>query len=388
MKNKGFTIVEMLSAFTLSSIIIIILFQLIINLKEIYSSSGIKTELLNKQYLMTNKIYNDLNEKIVQNISPCEENNKCVTFTYSDGTIKKLEIDEINKTLAYDNYIIKLNSATNFGNIIIDTSELTSQGRLLNIKVPIYNDLIKNTDFGINIVYRYDDELTVNTTNYNYKINGITVPSSENTPTMENPITYTGLGETGNIQIKQNDTTLATINMAGHDPLMCSTYSENICDYIDYENSVIVRYVKKYTFTGSEEFKHTSGWAANDTETTKGVFWINSTILGSYPDDIIFRNLRGFCSHFPLGDTAYTANNTLRYGPSGSTNQPYLSFRIPIDTDMDAWVAEQYNAGTQLIAYYILIEPEYEIISLPSINTFTDISSLTITDGTVTSTIE
>ena len=46
MKNKGFTVVEMLSAFTLSSIIIIILFQLIINLKELYMSSGIKTELL------------------------------------------------------------------------------------------------------------------------------------------------------------------------------------------------------------------------------------------------------------------------------------------------------------------------------------------------------
>ena len=61
--NKGFTLVEMLVSFTLSMILVIILFQLIINLKDIYMSSGMKTELIKKQYLMTNKIYTDLKKK-------------------------------------------------------------------------------------------------------------------------------------------------------------------------------------------------------------------------------------------------------------------------------------------------------------------------------------
>ena len=384
MKNKGFTIVEMLSAFILSSIIIIILFELIINLKEIYQSSGIKTELLNKQYLMTNKIYKDLNEKNVLNISPCEGENKCISFTYSDGTIKNLEIDETNKTIAYDNYIIKLNNATNFGDITIDTAP-TNESKILNIKVPIYNNIIKDTDFGIHIVYKYDTQYTVNTTNYNYKINGKTTPSSDATPTMENPVTYTGLGETGTIYIKQGDATLGTINMAGHDPLMCSDNNVNtVCDYIDYENNVIVRYIKKYIFTGNQTFSY---WTSTVTETTKGVYWYNSSILGAYGDNKI-RDGYGMCSHFRRGDIAYTSSDTLRYGTRGTSSPPYLSFRIPIDTDMNTWTTEQYNAGTPLIAYYVLINPEYEIISLPSINTFTDISSLTVTDGTVTSTIE
>ena len=359
MKNKGFTVVEMLSAFTLSSIIIIILFQLIINLKELYMSSGIKTELLNKQYLMTNKIYSDLNEKQIVSIDSCINMEKCISFTYSDGLVKNLEIDEENKTIKYDNYIVKLNSYTNFGNIIIDFDGTSEQNKIVNINVPIYNDQIKDTNFGINIVYPYNNQTVVNNTNYNYKINGKTIKSSENTPTMENPVTYTGLGATGNIYIKQNDTTLATINMQGHDPLMCSTYTENICDYIDYENSVIVRYIKKYTFTGNEQFKQ-GGWVNNNTEITKGVYWTNTNILGSYPDNFKIRNLRGFCSHFPSGDIAYTKDDTLRYGPNGNSNQPYLSFRIPIDTDMNTWTTEQYNAGTPLIAYYVLIDPEYE----------------------------
>lgn len=387
MKNKGFTVVEMLSAFTLSSIIIIILFQLIINLKELYMSSGIKTELLNKQYLMTNKIYSDLNEKQIVSIDSCINMEKCISFTYSDGLVKNLEIDEENKTIKYDNYIVKLNSYTNFGNIIIDFDGTSEQNKIVNINVPIYNDQIKDTNFGINIVYPYNNQTVVNNTNYNYKINGITIKSSENTPTMENPVTYTGLGATGNIYIKQNDTTLTSINMQGHDPLMCDGAT---CDYIDYENSVIVRYIKKYTFTGNEQFHgaDSSYWVANNTETTKGIYWQNASVLGTYPNNLLIRNNRGFCSHFPLGDTAYTKVNTLRYGPIGNSNQPYLSFRIPIDTDMNTWTTEQYNAGTPLIAYYVLNNPEYEVISLPGISTFTDITSLTITDGNIESTIE
>ena len=382
MKNKGFTVVEMLSAFTLSSIIIIILFQLIINLKELYMSSGIKTELLNKQYLMTNKIYSDLNEKQIVSIDSCINMEKCISFTYSDGLVKNLEIDEENKTIKYDNYIVKLNSYTNFGNIIIDFDGTSEQNKIVNINVPIYNDQIKDTNFGINIVYPYNNQTVVNSTNYNYKINGKTIRTPDNAPTMENPVTYTGLGETGNIYIKQNDTTLATINMQGHDPLMCSN---DICDYIDYENSVIVRYIKKYTFIGSETVR---SWVAQNTETTKGIWWEDNTILGTYSNPKIITS-KGFCTHFSLGSsTAYNSDDTLRYYPNANSTPPYLSFRIPIDTDMNAWTTEQYNAGTPLIAYYVLIDPEYEVISLPGISTFTDITSLTITDGNIESTIE
>ena len=384
--NKAFTLVELLAAFTLSSIIIIIMFQLIINLKDLYMSSGIKTELLNKQYLMTNKIYSDLNTLKISSIEACTNKEICISFIYSDGTIKNLEIDKQNKTLAYDNYIIKLNNSTNFGNIIIETTGSNLEDKILNINIPIYNEIIKNTNFGINIVYTYSKEFAINRINYNYKINGKTIRTPDNAPTMENPVTYTGLGATGNIYIKQNDTTLATINMQGHDPLMCSN---DICDYIDYENSVIVRYIKKYTFTGSESFSgpNSSNWVANNTETTKGVYYRNDSILGSYPDNLKIRS-RGFCTHFPNGDTAYTKDDTLRYGPNGNSNPPYLSFRIPIDTDMNTWTTEQYNAGTPLIAYYVLIDPEYETIPLPGISTFTDITSLTITDGNIESTIE
>ena len=171
------------------------------------------------------------------------------------------------------------------------------------------------------------------------------------------------------------------INLTGHDPLMCL---DNNCDYIDYEKGKIVRYIKSYTFTGNEKFI-INNWTANNTETTKGLYYVNSNILGTYPNNFKIKESKGLCTHFPVGSTAYDKNDTLRYGPRGTSDPPYLSFRIPIDTDMNSWVTEQYNAGTPLIAYYVLNNPEYESIDLPQVNLYWN-SDTFVTDGYVTKT--
>ena len=155
--NKGFTLVEMLVSFTLSMVLIIILFQLIINLKDLYVASGIKTELLNKQYLMTNKIYTDLNEKKVILIQSCVDSPVCVEFTFSDGTIKKLEIDKTNKTLKYDGYIIQLKNDSSINTININTTISESNKNIFNINVETKNNQFSNMNFGINIVYPYNN---------------------------------------------------------------------------------------------------------------------------------------------------------------------------------------------------------------------------------------
>ena len=130
-------------------------------------SSGIKTELLNKQYLMTNKIYTDLNEKKAINIENCNNPLVCIQFTFQDGTVKKLQVDETNKTITYDDYTIKLNNESYFKTMDISTYSSASNNKIFNANIPIYNDLFKNTDFGINIVYPYND--TEVTNNYGNK---------------------------------------------------------------------------------------------------------------------------------------------------------------------------------------------------------------------------
>lgn len=162
MKNKGFTLIEMLVSFVLSIVLIIILFQLILNLKEVYMSSGIKSELLNKQNIITNKIYKDLKEKQVISLEECEPALVCVNLNFSDGTTKTIKADEIDKTIEYDDYKIKLNNGSYFGNININTNSYGGKDNLIDIKIPVYNYLFKNTDFGINILYTYDSNLVLN----------------------------------------------------------------------------------------------------------------------------------------------------------------------------------------------------------------------------------
>ena len=157
MKNKkGFTLIEMLVSFVLSMVLIIILFQLIIVLKEIYVSSGIKTELLNKQYLMTNKIYSDLNNRKIRKIESCVGSTVCVDFTFSDGTVKRFTADMDSKTIQYDTYKVQFASDSYIEVIIIHTTPTTLGKSMYNLKVGVKNELNKNTDFGLNILYPYN----------------------------------------------------------------------------------------------------------------------------------------------------------------------------------------------------------------------------------------
>ena len=69
----------------------------------------------------------------------------------------------------------------------------------------------------------------------------------------------------------------------------------------------------------------------------------------------------------------YTAAN---FGPN-------ISFRVPSGTDMNNWIKEQYNAGTPVIAYYVLQSPKYETIDLPQLNKEWNDNTI-VTDGYIT----
>ena len=55
--KKGFTVVELIASFTLAIIIAVLMFQVVLVLKGIFTNSGLKTQLLNKQALISDNIY-------------------------------------------------------------------------------------------------------------------------------------------------------------------------------------------------------------------------------------------------------------------------------------------------------------------------------------------
>ena len=109
---------------------------------------------------MTNKIYTDLTEKRLNLISNCEGLEECIDFTFSDGNTKRFFIDMDNGLVTYDDYTIKLNNTSYFTEASITITGSTGtigSNRILEINVPIYNTQFKTDNFGIKIIYMYNN---------------------------------------------------------------------------------------------------------------------------------------------------------------------------------------------------------------------------------------
>lgn len=175
--NKGVTLVEMIVSMTLLIIISTFLFQMIISLKELYNSSGIKTEMLTKQANISKMINTDLKEKGIKVAQKCSDLDNCLAFYFEDGTNKTLKFtkrtNEQEAYLEYGDYRLNLVDKSDFGVYKIETSTVPNLGlnnnSILKIEIPITHPLLRNQDFGINIVYQYNNQ---NTSISNIALNG------------------------------------------------------------------------------------------------------------------------------------------------------------------------------------------------------------------------
>lgn len=170
MNKKGFTIIELAVSFVLVATISLTLLQLVLSLKEVYLSGEVKTTLLNKQGIMTKKIYDDLSNRDIRSINRCGLS--CIMFEYADSSQKKLLVDPGNKTVTYGDYTIQLTDASYFGDLSFNLFPPTevryestiADDSILKIDIPIYSKLIDNEDFGFHIVKTYNHSLPVDLT--------------------------------------------------------------------------------------------------------------------------------------------------------------------------------------------------------------------------------
>lgn len=124
--NKGFTVVELLASFTLTMIIVVFLFEIVLELKNVYINESLKTEAINKNAVVATSIHKMLDDPNLSSVacsgSTCtitpgnktiNVGSKTVTvgnqkFTYPDKvTLQniKLEIIPYTTTIANHNII-------------------------------------------------------------------------------------------------------------------------------------------------------------------------------------------------------------------------------------------------------------------------------------------
>lgn len=161
MNKRGFTLVELISSFALSSIIIVLLLNLILTMKNIYTYSGSKTEMLIEQSNLSKNLNEILDNGNITNYTTCTDTSMCYQFTHINGNTYKLVIDDTLKTITFNNYTYKLSNTSELGTVSVKTeyaptADTTVNNSFLIINIPIYNKLFEGENLGINIVYPYN----------------------------------------------------------------------------------------------------------------------------------------------------------------------------------------------------------------------------------------
>ena len=163
MNKKGFTVVELIVSFALTMLVVTFLFEMIISLKDIYVESGIKSQLLNKQAIISSKVNNDFKNKTIKIALKCGSG--CLNFFFDDNSSTKLIVDTNSNLFTYGNYTTKLIDGSSFGAFDIRNETVLGvnsgdNDSFVIIKIPISHPLLKTDDFGINITYQYDSRVT------------------------------------------------------------------------------------------------------------------------------------------------------------------------------------------------------------------------------------
>ena len=158
MKKNGFTLVELITTFALTSVIIILLINVVIIIKNVYSNSNIKTELYINQSNLSNVLNSKIYNENLDSYEECDDTDFCYTFNFMDGTSTKLTVTD--KTIKFGDYIYNLKDKTKVENPsleieFIDETDIENLDSFLVLKIPITCELYPDIDFGINLVYSY-----------------------------------------------------------------------------------------------------------------------------------------------------------------------------------------------------------------------------------------
>ena len=288
MNKKGFTVVELIVSFTLAMTISVFLFQIVINLKNLYTNSTIKTELINIQSLVSRQMNENFKKGIIS-VDECGD--RCYEFFYVDNTSDKLILSD--DSIEFGNYKSKLPKNSYIRNETINISSSTTFSKsfddsLLIINVPIYNENFKDEVYNIKIVYPYNSnendlnfgiEFTMDPVGFDYTGGEqvFTVPHSGYYKLeawgagAKISSEYGGAYTSGYLYLKKGEIIYVYVGQSSID---CNPYT--LCSGESYNGGGSGGYFTASNFSG----RITGGGGATDFRITNGE-WDNSASLAS-----------------------------------------------------------------------------------------------------------
>lgn len=146
MNNKGFTVVELIASFALTMVIVVFLFEVLIEIKDVFIETSLKTALQEKMGIISKNI-NAYFDEISYAVS-CSDN----TCTLGDN-IKVIVVDNNKVTVGNQKFNLP-------DGVSISSYELKNEGEggercFLKVKLNLESDNLSK-QYQYNTVYFYD----------------------------------------------------------------------------------------------------------------------------------------------------------------------------------------------------------------------------------------
>lgn len=160
MDKKGLSVVELIVSFVLCILVFVFIIQVVSSVEELYVNLGIKTELLNKQSLISEEMNNKFTENKTILIKKC--GNNCLTFFYRDNTSEIMTINKEKNTFSFGNNTYNFDGLGFVDSLTITTSDDPGYGQgILTINLNVKNSIFDNGKYVIKALYQYDSNKTI-----------------------------------------------------------------------------------------------------------------------------------------------------------------------------------------------------------------------------------
>lgn len=186
LNNKGYMLVEIIVAFTITMAMLFFIMNIVIKLKDINDDFYVETKLENDQLLMTKVVEKDLISMQLKKVDKIDNNNVKLTFKGQDKDIvKKVSIIKAGDVTTFQYgelkddgssykedslYSKKIDSRLDVGSISLDIVNYDGVNNKLVISIPgitSYSD--KDYGLNLNINYRNNDIVITQNSSYDVK---------------------------------------------------------------------------------------------------------------------------------------------------------------------------------------------------------------------------
>ncbi len=156
LNNKGFTVVELLASFILTMIIVVFLFEIVLELRNVYINETVRTDTKNKNAIVSNTINRIFADEAITNAS-CT-GSSC-TITIASDTAHPKTISVSGNTVTIDKQKVVYSDKVKLENINLTkigptATDITADNTIIKIGYKIKSaDLNKDIDF--NFIYTY-----------------------------------------------------------------------------------------------------------------------------------------------------------------------------------------------------------------------------------------